>query len=291
MADVKPNTDYSEPEYAKSQERAKVPYYRPNIEHRLVSETQELLEKYSHIPPEDQSAHIHKLRDEAWDIRAYPCIGLGSWLTPQLRRLPIYDEILDRVKSHGATLVDVGTFVGHDLRRLAYDGAPSDKLYGVDIVSYADVSYDLFRDRETFKGHFIQADILSDESAELNALKGNVDIIVVSQLLHQWTWDNQVKAAKALVDYTKPGSLIVGNQIGNSKAFELTLKTPPISIWRHNVESFTDMFNKEVGPATGTTWEVQAWLRSFPDMGWDLSDAAWMEPDVCLVEFAARRLS
>lgn len=291
MADAnKPNTDYSEPEYAKSQERAKVPYYRPNIEHRLVPETQELLEKYSHIPREDQSAHIHKLRDEAWDIRAYPCIGLGSWLTPQLCRFPTYSDILGRI-NQGGTLLDVGTFVGHDLRRLAHDGAPTDKLYGIDIVSYADVSYDLFRDRDTFKGHFIQADILSDDSVELNALKGKADVIVVSQLLHQWTWDNQVKAAKALVSYTKPGSLIVGNQIGNSGAFELTLKQPPVSIWRHNVESFQKMFNEEVGPATGTTWEVQAWLRSFPDMGWDPADAAWMEPNVCLVEFAAKRLS
>lgn len=38
MSDAKSNTDYSEPEYAKSQERSKVPYYRPNIEHRLVPE-------------------------------------------------------------------------------------------------------------------------------------------------------------------------------------------------------------------------------------------------------------
>ncbi|KAI0140356.1 hypothetical protein BJ166DRAFT_116746 [Pestalotiopsis sp. NC0098] len=290
MSDSKSTTDYSEPEYAKSQERSKVPYYRPNIEHRLVPETQELLEKYSKIPREEQSAHIHKLRDEAWDIRAYPCIGLGSWLTPQLCRFPIYSEILVRV-NNGAILMDVGTFVGHDLRRLAYDGAPTDKLYGVDIVSYADVSYDLFRDRDTFKGHFIQADILSDSSPELNALKEKVDVIVVSQLLHQWTWENQVKAAKALVAYTKPGSLIVGNQIGNREAKEVIFKAPSVSVWRHNVNSFAKMFEEEVGSATGTTWETQAWLRSFPDMGWDPSDAAWMEPNVCLIEFVAKRLT
>jgi SAM-dependent methyltransferase len=187
--------------------------------------------------------------------------------------------------------VDVGTFVGHDLRRLAFDGAPTDKLYGVDIVSYRDVSYDLFRDRDHFKGHFIEADFLSTTSPELMALKGKVDIIVVSQLLHQWTWDGQVKAAQALVSFTKPGSLIVGNQIGNSEGQEITLKAPPVSLWRHDTESFSKMFNEAVGPATGTTWETQAWLRSFADMGWDEQDAAWMEPNVCLIEFVARRLS
>lgn len=204
--------------------------------------------------------------------------------------MPIYDEVLKRVKD-GAILLDVGTFVGHDLRRLVYDGAPSDKLYGVDIASYGDVGYDLFRDRETFQGHFIEADILSDTSSELNALKNKVDIIAVSQVLHQWTWDNQVKVAKVLAAYTKPGSLIVGNQIGNSEAHELTLKSPAVSVWRHNTDSFSKMFHEEVGPATGTTWETQAWLRSFPDMGWDVSDGAWLEPNVCLIEFVARRVS
>lgn len=186
--------------------------------------------------------------------------------------------------------MDVGTFLGHDLRRLAYDGAPSDKLYGVDIVSHWDVGYELFRDREHFKGHFIEADILSTTSPALDLLKAQVDIIVVSQLLHQWTWDNQVKAAQALVAYTKPGSLIVGNQIGNPEAQDITFKALSATVWRQNPESFAKMFD-EVGSATGTRWETQAWLRSFPDMGWDMKDGAWMEPGVCLIEFVARRVS
>lgn len=204
-------------------------------------------------------------RDQAWDIRAYPCIGLGSWLTPQLCRLPIYDDILKRVKD-GAILMDVGTFVGHDLRRLAYDGAPSDKLYGVDIVNHFDVGYNLFRDREHFKGHFIEADILSTTSSELTALKGQADIIVVSQVLHQWNWDNQIKATQTLSTFTKPGSMIVGNQIGNPKAQEINLKSLSMAVWRHNPDSFAKMF-EAVGDTTGTRWEIQAWLRTFADMG------------------------
>ncbi|OTB02916.1 hypothetical protein M426DRAFT_322162 [Hypoxylon sp. CI-4A] len=289
MASQKDGKDYSEPEYTKSQDRAKAPFYHSNIDHRMVPETQKLLEKYSHVPREQQSDHIHRIRDLAWDIRAYPCTGLGSWLTPQLCRLPIYDEILQRVKD-GATLVDVGTFLGHDLRRLAYDGAPSDKLYGVDIVSHFDIGYDLFRDRDHFRGHFIEADFLSTTSPELITLKERVDIIVISQVLHQWGYDGQFKAAQALTAFTKPGSLIVGNQIGNPEAQEIFLKSIGIGVWRHNPESLAKMF-EEVGAATGTKWETQAWLRSFPDMGWDVKDGAWMEPNVSLIEFAARRIS
>ncbi|KAI1303859.1 hypothetical protein F5Y03DRAFT_359277 [Xylaria venustula] len=289
MATPQTKRDYSEPEYAKVQDRAKYPFYHPNIDHRLVPETQELLEKYSNVPREQQLEHIHLIRDKAWDIRAYPCIGLGSWLTPQLCRLPVYDDILKRVKD-GAVLMDVGTFLGHDLRRLVFDGAPSEKLYGVDIVNHFDVSYEFFRDRDHFKGHFIEADILSTTSPDLAALKGQVNIILVSQLLHQWDFDNQVKAVETLATFTKPGSWIVGNQIGNPVAQDVQFKSLSATVWRHNPDSFAKMF-QAVSTATGSKWETQAWLRSFPEMGWDEKDGAWMEPNVGVIEFVARRLS
>lgn len=262
------------------------------------------------MPKEQQLQHIHEIvsyrrtkqnnneklwtddllqRDQAWDIRAYPCTGLGSWLTPQLCRLPVYDSILKRVKN-GGVLMDVGTFVGHDLRRLVYDGAPSDKLYGVDIVNHFDVGYNLFRDRDRFKGKFIEADLLSTTSPDLLVLKGQVDIILVSQVLHQWNWDGQLKAAQALSTFTKPGSWIVGNQIGNPEAQEIVLKAIPLPLYRHNVDSIERMF-EALGEATGTRWETQAWMRTFEDMGWDPKDGAWMEPNVGIVEFVVKRLS
>ena len=44
----------------------------------------------------------------------------------------------ERLKK-GASLVDVGTFIGQDLRRLIVDGAPSTNLYAVDIVNHWDI--------------------------------------------------------------------------------------------------------------------------------------------------------
>lgn len=289
MASTQVNANYSEPEYAKTQDRAKVPYYTVDIRNRLTTETQDLLENYSKVPRNQQVEHVHLIRDKAWDIRAYPCIGLGVWLTPQLCQLPVYESILTRVKS-GAALMDVGTFIGHDLRRLVYDGAPSERLYGVDIVNHFDLGYEFFRDRDRFQGHFIEADFLSS-SPELVALKGQIDIVLVSQLLHQWDWDNQVKAVETLISFTKPGSSIVGNQIGNPVAQGVAApQFPSIVTWRHNPESFAKMF-EEVDKATGSHWETQAWLRSFPDMGWDAKDGAWMEPNVCVIEFVANRVA
>ena len=72
-------------------------------------------------------------RDEAFAIRPYPFTGLGVWLCPALYFSPAYTEILSRLKS-GSTIIDIGSFLGMDLRRLVYDGAPSDKMYAVDMT-------------------------------------------------------------------------------------------------------------------------------------------------------------
>ncbi|KAI1085222.1 hypothetical protein F5B20DRAFT_575690 [Whalleya microplaca] len=142
MASPKSGTNNSEPEYAKSQDRAKALFYHPNIEHRLVPEMQELQE--SATKPRI-SAH-----------------------TPD-----------------GATLMDVGTYFDDDLCQLVYDGAPSNKLYGVDIANRFDIGFDFFRDRGHFKDHYMEANISSTTPPELMALKGRVDMVVASQILHQ----------------------------------------------------------------------------------------------------------
>jgi hypothetical protein len=233
-------------------------------------------------------------RDLAWDIRAYPCTGVGAWLVPQLCKLPVYQEILKRIKD-GEVLIDVGCFIGHDLRRLAFDSAPStsNNLYGVDIVSHWNVGYEMFRDKESFKAQFIEADILSAPGSVpgLSLLKGRVDIISTLQVIHQWDWDGQIRAFKALIGFSNPqaGSMIVGNQIGNPKAQEVTLKSLGVPMYRHNPESFKKLWG-QIESETGTKWETQAWMRSFKEMSWDPQDGAWMEPGVAIIEFAVRRV-
>ncbi|KAF4626047.1 hypothetical protein G7Y89_g12114 [Cudoniella acicularis] len=269
--------EYSEPPYTRSEpvDRAKFPFYQPNINKKLVPETRQLLEKYSHVPPEKQSQHVHKIASIPFQA---PC-------KPQ--RIPVYPEILKRVQA-GELLLDVGCFLGHDLRRLAYDGAPSTNLYGLDIANHWNVGFELFRDQSHFGAHFIEADILSESDSALLALKGKVDIVSALQVIHQWDWEGQVKAAKVLATFTKPGSLVVGNSIGNSKAQEVTLKSIGVPMYRQNPESFEKLWI-QVGNETGTKWETQAWLRSFEEMSFDPKDHAWMEDGVAMLEFSVRR--
>jgi hypothetical protein len=103
------------------------------------------------------------------------CTGQGLLLNPTMPLHPSYGTILERLKK-GASLIDVGTFVDQDLRRLIVDGAPSTNLYAVDIVNHWNVRSDMFRDRDRFHAHYIETDILYPSPA-LQELNGKMDII------------------------------------------------------------------------------------------------------------------
>jgi hypothetical protein len=71
---------------------------------------------------------------------------------------------MERLKA-GETLLEIGSFIGQDMRRLVVDGAPSDKLIAVDIVNFWDLGYEMFRDRDKFEAHFIEADLIHPNPA------------------------------------------------------------------------------------------------------------------------------
>lgn len=81
----------------------------------------------------------------------------------------------------GQLLVDIGCFIGHDLRHLVNDGAPSLNIYGVDIVNFWDLGYEMFQDSEKFQAHFIEADLLSP-TRSLQDLEGRCGIVCISQV-------------------------------------------------------------------------------------------------------------
>lgn len=306
-------TKYSEPNYVQKQDKAQVPFWRPTIAERTPAEasakpfellllgefdgatdqgrhqTHDLLSTYSGIPLREHADHIHRTRDRLWDIRQYPCTGSGGWLKPQMCLSRLYPEILSRAKA-GDAVVDIGTFIGHDLRRLVVDGAPSARLCGVDIVNHFDVGFDFFRDRERWQGRFLEADFLTIETNPvLQPLKAKTDIIFIASVLHQWDWAGQVRGAAALTQFTKPGSLVVGLQIGKHDAGEVVMQGLEVPLYVHSPDSFARLW-EEVGAATGSRWETRAWFREWEWIGVDSKEMGWMGPGVRLVEFAVRRV-
>lgn len=70
---------------------------------------------------------------------------------------------------------------------------------------------------------------------------------------------------------------------------EVTLPSLPLPLWRHDEKTFAKLWD-EVGRATGTKWEVEAWLRTFEEMEWRAENAKLMEDGIRLLEFVVRRV-
>ena len=215
---------------------------------------------------------------------------MGVWLQPYISHSPSYTSIINRLKS-GATFLDIGCFIAQDMRQLAFDGAPTNNMYGVDIVSHWDVGFAMYHDQGRFEAHFIEADMLSKDNAALNQLLGRADVVSVSALLHQWAWDAQITAAKRLVEFSssKPGTMVVGHQIGNVNGGEVMIKAGTRPSWRHDPSSFARLW-KQVGMETSTEWKTEARLLTWEDMGWDPEDHTWMLQGDRVIDFVVTRL-
>lgn len=192
----------------------------------------------------------------------------------------------------GATFLDIGCHVGSDLRRLVFDGAPSSNMYAVDIVSHWDVGFALFNDNDRFKATFMEADLMAaDTDPRLTALHHKMDIISVSAVFHQWSWRDQVTAAERVALFSKPGSIIVGHQIGNVTPHQVTqFQGMKVDTWRHDAESFVGLWD-QVGSETGSQWETKARLLSWEDMGLDPQDYEWMPDGDCVLDFVVTRVA
>ena len=174
--------------------------------------------------------------------------------------------VLPRLKS-GDSLLDLGACLGQDLRKCVFDGAPPDRLYASDLFAeYEDLSYELWRDRDTFPNHFLADDVLSDNASYMqgnlmmNMGPGQTDMIVINMFLHLFDYSNQLKVATRILRLLshKPGSIILGSQAGVVEPIEQVLKPPfdktedgrKRTIFRHSPESFTQMW-EDAGKAAG----------------------------------------
>lgn len=204
---------------------------------------------------------------------------------------PAYDEVLTILKN-GGKFLDIGAMLGVDIRKLTFDGVPSENIVALDIIpDFWDVGFELYRDKDTFKARFGQADLLSlSDNPEFTDLKGKLDVVSLSAVLHQFDWDIQATALKQVVAFSKVGMLLVGHQIGNRKSGTFKFSPTQTPIFKHNAESFKDLW-KQVCKETGTEWEVQAEVKTWDDFGWDANDMLWMKDKDEPLGFVVRRIS
>jgi SAM-dependent methyltransferase len=174
-------------------------------------------------------------------------------------RLAAYPRILATLKA-GGRFLDVGCCLAQDLRKLAFDGAPSGSLYGAELLApYFDLGYDLFRDRHSLEAHFVQADILDDgPDSPLEPLRGSMDVVHLGMVLHVFSWEEQRQALERCVELLRPqrGALIVGQAVGHAVGKSSPSHEGRYS-FKHSDASFKKLFG-EIEQRTGVRFECRA---------------------------------
>ncbi|KAI2776597.1 hypothetical protein F4815DRAFT_337450 [Daldinia loculata] len=235
----------------------------------------EVLEKYSKIPPNEVEAEIFKIRDKAWEVVKYPCIGCFTYL----RLLEFGDDepemqkAIERLKAPGSqdTFLEIGGFICQTIRRLAFEGVDSARLYGTDLhAEFLELGYEQFRDRETLKATFVAGDMLLPEeeyaaSSLAGTLDGKISIIHASNFFHLFSWESQLVICERIVRFFRRDSsaenpaVLFGVHIGRDKPGE----DEHFRMFLHDETTFQLLWN-EVGKRTGTSWKVSSEFPALP---------------------------
>jgi hypothetical protein len=124
---------------------------------------------YASIPASELREHLITIRERAWKKCNYPCLGRWTFLEFSIQRSSIYQEILDKCKNEGATVIDFGCCLGQDVRQLIYDGVPIEQIRGYELDPFfIEQGYQLFQDGEIMKEKkiFSSNDIFDDQFLE-----------------------------------------------------------------------------------------------------------------------------
>ncbi|KAK0612113.1 methyltransferase domain-containing protein [Immersiella caudata] len=218
-----------------------------------------MLHKYSGIPAQEIDEIVMALREKAWETYPYPCVSHLDFLDFQLsQRNLLYPRLMDRLKG-GAKMLDIACCMGHDIRKLVFDGIPGESLVGVELQQgFIDLGFELFRDQDFLKAKFLLGDVMKD-GAPWDELYGKFDIVHFGMFLHMWTYEEQIAVLERGIKCLKPevGTTIIGNAVAvvDGAVEDWIGKKVPA----HNVETFK-LFITDVEKRTGTKWELDAEL-------------------------------
>ncbi|KAH8816374.1 hypothetical protein F5884DRAFT_747875 [Xylogone sp. PMI_703] len=255
-------------------------WYYKTLEGRISPEARKLLEEYSHIPEDEVDNHIYKMRETLWSKAPYPCIGKFDFLSIRLLKHPFYQTLLTILKSSpDKQLLDLGCCVGQELRSLAFNGIPSTNLYGSDLIpAYITTSYELFNDKDTFKGTLVPADAFSDTiwEKEWSGWEGKFDVVHAGLFLHLFTWERQLIMCQTIIKLLKSKEgdgkndrvIFLGEMVGQRGGGEkgTGFKGPSgeeHKVYLHDPDSMKRLWD-EAAQKTGTVgqWKVEGKLKA-----------------------------
>ena len=218
-----------------------------------------ILEHYSGVPRDQQIQHILKVRGRALKAHPYPCLGRYRFLQLDISKHPQYEKYVLPTLTGAEQLsrrwkpvfLDIGTCLGQDLRKLAYDGVNPEWLWGSDInQDFIDAGHELFRDKEKISNFICPADVFDRrEGNELSSLDGRVDIIHATAVFHLFNYEQQEKVADRCIQLLNPNDqsgtgklrLIFGSQVGSIDAREY-VRASGTQRFRHDEQSWRKMW-------------------------------------------------
>ncbi|KAL8953259.1 MAG: hypothetical protein Q9222_000864 [Ikaeria aurantiellina] len=225
----------------------------------------ELLRKYSSIPEHQLVSHVVK-------VVSLLLACLLRFLVCSLSDHPIYPEILMRLAQE-ASMVDLGCCFAQDIRKLAYDGAPTRNCTAVDLEPrFFSIAEDLFKDSRKLDASFAGADLLNADEKLWRELEGKIDIVHASSLFHLFGLERQRQIAHLISRIVKPvpGSLVVGLQLAaKEKAEHIPIVNDQEPSFCHSLESMQLMWDdaaQDIGSNTDKTlrWQVGLTPRDIP---------------------------
>ncbi|KAI3396086.1 hypothetical protein diail_503 [Diaporthe ilicicola] len=286
----------AEPQPAATAERSKLWFDETVV---VPDAFRAVLVNYSHIPPADVDDHVIQIRNKAWEVHHYPCLGQFRFLELNLSSRPsggLYARLLSTLRSASSpTFLDVGTCLGQDVRKLIHDGAPPAAVAGAELSStFIQLGYELFRDGPGGDVVMVQADILEPpvDGAPLGQFRGQLGVVQLGMILHLFTWEEQITAFENAIALLKdqPGVLIIGQATGNLDGVvtqTLSVGGSNKGTCKHNVASFKKLV-EDVEARTGTRWDVKAEL----DEGLSVNDGkrTWDDPKTRRLLFELERV-
>ncbi|KAL4925053.1 class I SAM-dependent methyltransferase [Aspergillus undulatus] len=202
-------------------------WYQPHIGPRLAPCIERVCTDWSCIPTQGLRAHLQRIRNQAWPLGEYPCIGLWMFLLPGLAGFPQFESIVARARQPQSVI----------------------QMRAVDVVPRLwELGFELFRDKDKMHAQFIEGDFLA-------AAQGKADVVIALQFLHLFSWERQIAAAERIVALSKPGTIFAGYQQGRKQARETM--GPWGIMFVQNLELFMSMW-AIVEEATQTRWTKDA---------------------------------
>ncbi|KAJ5675453.1 hypothetical protein N7462_008350 [Penicillium macrosclerotiorum] len=272
-------------------------WYREQVQ-SINPDAQRLLENYSHLAPDEVLPHVLSLRDEAFAVFHYACIGQMRFLSFNLSHMPFYKKLLERLQSNPtAVFLDAGCCFGQEIRFLADQGIPGSQLFGCDLEQvFIDLGYQLFRDKDTLDAKFVTGDLTEDDdqfhSGRLSQeLAGKIDVIFASSLFHMWDYDTQLRVATRMAKFCtdKEGVMISGRQMGSLVGghYNMAGMKDGAMHYRHDTKTMEDFWRK-VGEATQTVWKLESGLYWGQELD-QTKDAPWFDDNLRMMWWCATR--